>query len=61
MLLHIQNFLTDDMGQDLAEYALLVAFLCTVIFGLAGSFHDSVAAVTNLSTTQLNAANAAVH
>jgi Flp pilus assembly pilin Flp len=40
MLKHISKFLSDDQGQDLIEYTLLLAFVClscAIIFNDAGT------------------------
>jgi Flp pilus assembly pilin Flp len=47
----------NDDGQDLVEYALLVAFLIFVVAGVASIGGQSVKGIVNTSETQLSAAN----
>ena len=56
----LQALVVDEQGQDLAEYALLMVFGVFTLIGLALGFHESVATVTNISNSQLAAAQNAV-
>lgn len=54
------SFAADEQGQDLAEYSLLIVFVLAAILSLAQGFEPSIAAVTNVSNSQLAAAQAAI-
>jgi Flp pilus assembly pilin Flp len=55
------RFLQDEQGQDLTEYALLLAFVLAAIIGLANGLHDSIAGIANVNDSNLGAASAAIH
>ncbi len=52
----VRNFVTDDSGQDLLEYALLVALIALVAFGAVQLAGVQVSTVFNNITTQLKGA-----
>jgi Flp pilus assembly pilin Flp len=55
----IRNFLSDECGQDLIEYTLLIAFVAmasTAIFISAGG---SISGIWSISNSQLASANTA--
>jgi len=55
----IRNFLSDECGQDLIEYTLLIAFVAmasTTIFISAGG---SISGIWSISNSQLASANTA--
>jgi Flp pilus assembly pilin Flp len=57
MLSSIRQFWNDEQGQDLVEYTLVVAFIMFTIVGIARGYHNSIAGVTNLTNSNLAAAN----
>jgi len=61
MLSMLISFLAHDEGQDLVEYTLLMAFVIVTMTGLVMEIGDSVKTVTNISTSQLNAADTMTH
>ena len=61
MLSMLISFLAHDEGQDLVEYTLLMAFVIVTKAGLVMGIGDSVKTVTNISTSQLNAADTMTH
>jgi len=61
MLSMLISFLAHDEGQDLVEYTLLMAFVIVTMTGLVMGIGDSVKTVTNISTSQLNAADTMTH
>jgi Flp pilus assembly pilin Flp len=50
----------DEQGQDLAEYALLVAFVVIAIIGIANGFHNSIAGIADINNQHLATASAAI-
>ena len=53
----LRNFLRDEGAQDLIEYSLLIAFIAFAVAGLVGSIGMSIAGITNISNSQISAAN----
>jgi Flp pilus assembly pilin Flp len=60
MIPRLTTFLSDDNGQDLIEYTLLMAFVVFTVAGLIIGIGSSIAGITNTSTSQINAANASI-
>jgi len=54
------SLLINEEAQDLIEYTLLLAFVVFTVAGLVLGIGNNVAGITNTSTSQINAANAAV-
>jgi pilus assembly protein Flp/PilA len=52
-MLHLVNLFRDDAGQDLAEYALLIALIALVVIGAVAALGGQVEAVFNDITGQL--------
>jgi Flp pilus assembly pilin Flp len=55
---YIMNFLMDELGQDLIEYTLLMAFValaCAALFLGAGGSVKNIWSVSNNQLTQANA------
>jgi pilus assembly protein Flp/PilA len=52
-MLHLVNLFRDDSGQDLAEYALLIALIALVVIGAVAALGGQVEAVFNDITGQL--------
>ena len=54
----MKNFLTtlwtDDSGQDMAEYALLLVLIAVVVAGVVIAFRDAITNGFNRATNQLN-------
>jgi len=57
----VAQFIADEHGQDLVEYSLLLAFVIMCAASLIWGMGDSVKCITNVSTSQLNAADAMLH
>jgi Flp pilus assembly pilin Flp len=55
----LYNFVKDEHGQDLIEYALLLAFVCLASAALFISAGNSVGGIWTQANTQLTTANAA--
>ena len=55
------TFWSDDAGQTLTEYALLLAFILIAVLGLAVNFKGSVAGVASVTNNHLAAASAVVY
>ena len=55
----VTEFMSDDAGQDLVEYTLLLAFVCLASAGLFTSVGTSVGGVWKQANTLLLNANAA--
>jgi Flp pilus assembly pilin Flp len=55
----IQNFLSDENGQDLIEYTLLMAFVAMASAALFISAGGSISGIWTVSNSQLVAANTA--
>ena len=55
MLQLIQNFLKDESGQDLVEYALLLVFLALAAIAVLPTLGSSVNKVFSQSNSALNA------
>ena len=53
MLHFLVNLVDDDAGQDLAEYALLIALIALVVIGAVAALGGQVEAVFNDITGQL--------
>lgn len=53
----IQNFLSDENGQDLIEYTLLMAFVAMASAALFISAGGSISGIWSVSNSQLTAAN----
>ena len=56
---HIKIFLSDDQGQDLIEYTLLLAFVALASAALFIGAGDSVKGIWTTTNTQLANANSA--
>jgi Flp pilus assembly pilin Flp len=56
---HIKTFLSDDQGQDLIEYTLLLAFVALASAALFIGAGDSVKGIWTTTNTQLANANTA--
>jgi len=56
----MQRFLKDEQGQDLVEFALLLAFVMFTTTGLAFGFQIYVAAMDGITKQNLAAATAAI-
>jgi len=56
----VGNFVREELGQDLTEYTLLMAFIMLIILGLAMGMSDSIVGITTQSNSQLAKANQAV-
>ena len=54
----LQHFLTDETGQDLIEYTLLMAFVALASAALFIGAGGSIQGIWTASNTQLSAANA---
>ena len=53
----VKNFLRDDSGQDLIEYALLLAFVClfsAAVFVSVGTEIKGIWEAANTTTTRAN-------
>jgi len=53
------GFLRDEQGQDLIEYALLVAFLAIVVVGFASGTRASLVGIAAAAGSKLTSANSA--
>jgi Flp pilus assembly pilin Flp len=53
----LKNFLSEERGQDLIEYSLLLAFVAFSSAGLFWSFGGSVTGIWTTTNSQLTAAN----
>jgi Flp pilus assembly pilin Flp len=60
MMSRIHELVTDDDGQDLVEYTLLLAFVMFTIIGLSAGFSGSIAAIVGASNSQITYANTMV-
>lgn len=58
MLQLLSRLRADEEGQDLIEYTLLLAFVVFSLTGLFLGLSNSVAGITGLSNSQINAAAA---
>ena len=59
MPLLLQSLWSEELGQDLIEYTLIITFVVIVTAGVFSIGGNSVAGITNTSTSQINAANQA--
>jgi Flp pilus assembly pilin Flp len=55
---HLKRFLSDEQGQDLIEYTLLIAFIALASASIFVSAGGSVSAIWGSASTQLS--NAAI-
>ena len=55
-MIQLRRLVRDDSGQDLLEYALLVALIALVAFGAVQLAGGQVSAIFNNIATQLKAA-----
>jgi len=55
----LRQFITDDQGQDLIEYTLLLAFVCLATAALFVSSGGSLSGIWTSANTRLAAANTA--
>ncbi len=55
---HLQFFLTDETGQDLIEYTLLMAFVALASAALFIGAGGSIQGIWTATNSQLSAANA---
>jgi Flp pilus assembly pilin Flp len=53
----IKNFITDEQGQDLIEYTLLMAFVALASAALFIGAGSSIKGIWGATNTQLTAAN----
>ena len=56
----LRNLWLQDDGQDLTEYALLLAFVLFVTAGVVSIGGQSIQGITSKSNAQISAANAQV-
>jgi pilus assembly protein Flp/PilA len=56
LLTYVKSFVREDEGQDLLEYALLVALIALIAIGAVGLAGQSVSAIFNDIAGQLGAA-----
>jgi len=56
----LTGLLSDDQGQDVTEYTLLVAFVALVSAIIFSSFGSSISFIWGASNTQLGVANTSV-
>jgi Flp pilus assembly pilin Flp len=54
---HIRNFFSDEQGQDLIEYTLLLAFVALASAALFIGAGNSVKGIWSITNSQLDAAN----
>jgi hypothetical protein len=52
---------SEECGQDLSEYAMLIAFSVVAVVAVAGCFQPGIKAITNASNSNLAAANTAIY
>lgn len=57
MKLRTVQFLNDDRGTGLVEYSVLLAFVVTIIMGLAMGYSASVSGVTSVTNANLSTAS----
>jgi Flp pilus assembly pilin Flp len=57
MIQYFRRFLSDDQGQDLIEYTLLMAFVALASAALFLGAGGSIQGIWNTSNSQLAAAN----
>lgn len=50
----IRSFIRDESGQDMAEYALLLALIALVLVVAIGAFKDAIETKFNEATSTLN-------
>ena len=60
MKLCLPNLLTQEDGQDIIEYSLLLAFIIFTMIGLAIGMKDSIYGITSTSNSQISYANSMV-
>ena len=53
----VQRFLTDEQGQDLIEYTLLLAFVCIATAALFISAGGSISGIWTSANSRLSQAN----
>jgi pilus assembly protein Flp/PilA len=53
---YVKSFARDEEGQDLLEYALLVALIALIAIGAVGFAGNTVSTIFNTIATQLGAA-----
>jgi Flp pilus assembly pilin Flp len=56
----LSHFLSNEDGQDLIEYTLLLAFIIFTMIGLAIGTKGSIQGITSTSNSQLSYANSMV-
>jgi pilus assembly protein Flp/PilA len=56
LLTYLKSFVREDEGQDLLEYALLVALIALIAIGAVGAAGTSVSNIFQNIATQLGAA-----
>ena len=59
MISQLMSFLSEERGQDLTEYTLLILFVVLAIIGLAQGYSGSIAGVASITNTNLAAGNVA--
>jgi Flp pilus assembly pilin Flp len=59
MPLLLQALWSEEFGQDLIEYTLIITFVVIVTAGVFSIGGNSIAGIVNTSTSQINAANEA--
>jgi pilus assembly protein Flp/PilA len=52
----IRSFVKDESGQDMAEYALLLALIALVLVVAIGAFKDAIESKFDEATSTLNGA-----
>jgi Flp pilus assembly pilin Flp len=60
MTQYIRKFISDEQGQDLIEYTLLMAFVALASAALFLGAGGSISGIWSTSNSQLSAANTAV-
>jgi len=60
MLHFLKHLLTNEDGQDLVEYSLLIAFIMFTMIGLAVGMKGSIQGITSTSNSQISYANTMV-
>lgn len=58
---HIRRFLKDELGQDLVEFSLLLAFVMFSVAGFGGGFELTMTGVSNTMNATFAEASSATH
>jgi Flp pilus assembly pilin Flp len=59
MAQRLHGFWTEEEGQDLIEYTLLMTFIVMAVFALIGAGHPAVVGIWTNANNQLVSANSA--